>query len=423
MKASPSLLSKTRLFISIEQARLALLLFGILFSISLFLEYQSYRELTEFDTYTSRAWVENQYRKNDQWVLKLQSEEGFTFYTTSKEDLRDLSGYRVQVKLFINKLSFPSYLKGFYAPTFIMSRESSKQKRYLLMDKLKDIHSGDNAFLFQALFFAGPLHGAFREKLSAWGINHLLAISGFHLGVLGLVLFFLFSIVYKPVQDRFFPYRNAHRDISVMVMGILFFYLYFLDFVPSLLRAFAMTLFGYLLHDRGVKIVSFSSLLIVVSFLIAIWPKLLFTLGFWFSVAGVFYILLFLHHMQELKAWQSFILLHLWVYLAMLPIVHLFFGTFSLYQLLSPLLTMLFILFYPLELLLHLLGEGAMLDPLLESLFSIKMRVKELLLPLWSLFLYLILSLFAIFHRLFFLSILFFNLGLLGYFLYRIAEL
>lgn len=422
MKASLSLLSKTRIFTSWQQTGLTLGLLLFIFSISLLLEYRAYKKVTEFNDYTSTVWVEKQYKKSSHWVLKLQSTEGFSFYTTSREDLRPLSGYFLKVKLFTEGLDFVSYLQGFYSPVLFLSRDQLRQERYILMDKLEEVHYNSNASLFKALFFAGPLDKPLRNQLSALGINHLLAISGFHLGVLGFILFFIFKGAYRPVQERFFPYRNSYRDISVLVLAVLFAYLYFLDFVPSLLRAFAMSLFAFILYDRGMKILSFSSLFMVVIFLISLWPKLLFVLGFWLSVAGVFYIFLFLHHMKELRAWQSFVLLHLWVYAAMLPIVHVFFGTFSLYQLYSPLLTMLFIVFYPVELFLHLITQGTVLDPLIDYLMDIPITTVEILLPLWTLFVYLFLSVLAIFNKLFFYLILLFNLSLLGYFLYRITE-
>ena len=127
-------------------------------------------------------------------------------------------------------------------------------------------HHDSSSSLFKALFFAGPLDKPLRNQLSALGINHLLAISGFHLGVLGFILFFIVSSLYRPIQGRFFPYRNAHRDVSVLVLVVLFAYLYFLDFVPSLLRAFAMSVFAYILYDRGMKILSFSILSDLVMF-------------------------------------------------------------------------------------------------------------------------------------------------------------
>jgi len=421
MRASPSLLSKTRLFVSYKQGIAVFLFLCLLFSLSLFQQYQQFKKLTRFNDYVTRVWVEKQYVKNDKWVLKLQSADGFSFYTTSKDDLRPLHGYDVEIRMFTGRLSFFSFLKGFYVPSKILSRYEDKQKRYLLMDELSQVHQNPTASLFDALFLAGPIDKFTRDKLSAWGINHLLAISGFHLGVLSGILFFVFRIIYRPLQARYFPYRHGNRDIAIAVFTLLLVYLCFLNFVPSLLRAFAMSAFAYILYDRGVKILSFSSLFLVVFFLIALWPKLLFALGFWFSVAGVFYIFLFLHHMKELRLWQSFILLHIWVYIAMLPLVHYFYGTFSLYQLTSPLLTMLFILFYPMELFLHLIGEGDRLDFALEGLLSLDIRVVEIFLNIWILSFYIILSFMAVFSKRFFYLLGLFCTGLLGYFLYGIA--
>ena len=421
MKASHSLLSRTTLFSNYRQGVFFLGFLCLLFTLSVLNQYQLYQKITQFDDYITRAWVENQYVKNDKWVLKLQSEDGFSFYTTSKDDLIPLSGYGVEVKIFTGKLSFFSFLKGFYVPSKILAKLEDKQERYILMEELSHMHQNSTAPLFKALFFAGPIDKLTRDKLSAWGINHLLAISGFHLGVLSGILYFVLRLIYRPFQSRYFPYRHGNRDIAIVVFFLLLVYLYFLNIVPSLLRAFAMSVFAYVLYDRGVKVLSFSSLGMVVCFLIAMWPKLLFALGFWFSVAGVFYIFLFLYHMKDLKLWQSFLLLHIWVYMAMLPLVHYFYGTFSLYQLTSPVLTMLFILFYPTELFLHLIGEGNILDFGLEWLLNLEIHVVQIFVNIWMLILYIILSVLAIFDKRLFYLLGFFCIGLLGYFLYGIA--
>lgn len=106
----------------------------------------------------------------------------------------------------------------------------------------------------------------------------------------------------------------------------------------------------------------------------------------------------------------------------MLPFVHYFYGAFSLHQLLSPLLTMLFILFYPLELFLHLIGQGTRLDFVLHYLLGLEITVIELLLPFWLFLLYLCLSLAAIFSRFIFALLGLFCFILLAYFFYRVTE-
>ena len=55
----------------------------------------------------------------------------------------------------------------------------------------------------------------------------------------------------------------------------------------------------------------------------------------------------------------------------MLPAALALFGTFSSLHPLSVLWTMLFIVFYPLALALHLLGAGGMLDPLMNGLLHL----------------------------------------------------
>ena len=182
-----------------------------------------------------------------------------------------------------------------------------------------------------------------------------------------------------------------------------------------------MTLFAFFLYDRGIKILSFNSLFLVVGALLALWPTLLFSLGFWFSVSGVFYIFLFLHHFKGLKVWQSFILMHLWVYVAMLPVVHYFFGAFSLHQLFSPVLTMGFIVFYPMSLLLHLVGEGALLDGLLRFFLGVEISVIDVRINLYLFIFSVFLSLLAIFQKRIFYGLLFFDLMFLGYLLYGVA--
>ncbi len=422
MKASLNRLSKPELFTSFYQQALVLGLLVLTFLISLYSEYRQYQHICKYDDYVTEVWVNKQYKKKDYWVFELKSVEGFHFYTSSKEDVKPLHGQYLKVKMFIDDLDFLSYLRGFYAPSYLMAKLPYHQQRFEFIGELKTLHSSKIASIYGALFFADTVPLDQRGQLSAWGVNHLLAISGFHLGVLSLVLFFILKLLYIPVQSKYFPYRNSRRDIALCVMGLLFWYVWFLDFTPSLLRAFSMSLFAYLLYDRGVKLVSFSSLFLVVAALIALWPKLMFSLGFWFSVAGVFYILLFLYYTKGLRAWQSFILVHGWVYVAMIPIVHYFFGSFSVYQLFSPFLTMLFILFYPLALLSHIIGFSDLLDPVLEYLLGFDILVAEYYTPRYFFFGYILTSLLAVHKRIFFFLTLLFSMMLLIYFLYGIAQ-
>lgn len=272
----------------------------------------------------------------------------------------------------------------------------------------------DISSLYSALFLAINVNEQIRQLCSNFGISHLVAISGFHLGVISFVLYFLISLLYSPIHQKYFPYRNKRFDLLIVISIILFSYLLFVDLVPSLLRSFVMFIFGLFLLRNNIKILSFETLLIIVLIIIALFPKLLFSISLWFSVAGVFYIYLFLHYFKNLNKYFQFILFNFWIYFAMNPIVHYFFGTTSLEQLYSPIITLIFTLFYPLAAALHILNIGNLLDSLLELLLSYEVQTKEVFTPLWLFISYIIISLFSIFSKKAFvvLNILFLLFGL-----------
>jgi competence protein ComEC len=83
----------------------------------------------------------------------------------------------------------------------------------------------------------------------------------------------------------------------------------------------------------------------------------------------------------------------------MLPVVHTFFGVTSLYQLFSPLLSLLFIPFYPFVMILHLLGLGSLLDTGLLALFTLPKSSSESLIPIWAILGYIGLSVGAIWSK------------------------
>jgi competence protein ComEC len=63
--------------------------------------------------------------------------------------------------------------------------------------------------------------------------------------------------------------------------------------------------------------------------------------------------------------------MHVWVYMMMLPVSLSLFETFDVVHLLSIGWTMLFMLFYPVALGLHLIGEGGLLESAVISLLGL----------------------------------------------------
>ena len=373
-------------------------------SISLSIEYAYYVKLTRFDDAVIGVTVLKHYAKEREGtkydVLQLQSDEGAKFYITSKAPLKNLAGYRSRVWVKTASIGFLDYIRGFATKGQIIALEREKGQRYRLGDGLKVLHTDAAAAqLYGALFLALPLTANLQERFSCLGVSHLLAISGFHLGVLSIVLFSLFRRPYQYLQQRWFPYRHRNRDLFVVVALVLGSYLLFLGDVASLLRAYAMLIVGYVLHDRGMKIVSMQTLFITLILLLSIWPRLLFSIGFWLSISGVYFIFLYLRHFGGEPKYVAFTAVPVWVYLMMTPVSLVLFGNYSLYHPLSVVWSILFTFFYPLALLLHLLGFGAGLDAALAFFLAGELNSTRFFLPLYWLIPYALLALGASYSR------------------------
>ncbi|ANH41634.1 competence protein [Helicobacter pylori] len=355
---------------------------SLLLSLNLYLEYLNYQKL-DFSKPTSlNAQILLQYSKTkDQktyFVLKLQS-KGMFFYTTIREPLKNLQYRHAQFFGRIKPCPFLESLKSCFFQTYSFSLTRKQDFKSHLRHFIDSAHSNALAGnLYRALFIGDSLNKDLRDRANALGVNHLLAISGFHLGILSMSVYFLFSLFYTPLQKRYFPYRNAFYDIGVLVWVFLLGYLLLLDFLPSFFRAFLMGLLGFLACFFGVRILSFKLLILACCIAIALLPKLLFSVGFLLSVCGVWYIFLFLKHTQAFFKTSSFLMrsfqaisLSALVFLNMLIIVHAFFPMFSPYQLFSIPLGLMFIVFFPLSLFLHAVGLGSLLDRILNMPLAI----------------------------------------------------
>ncbi|WQW43931.1 ComEC/Rec2 family competence protein [Helicobacter pylori] len=397
---------------------------SLLLAINLYLEYLNYQKL-DFSKPTSlNAQILLQYPKTkDQktyFVLKLQS-KNMIFYTTIKEPLKNLQYRHAQFFGRIKSCSFLESLKSCFFQTYSFSltrKHNFKSHWHHFIDSAHSSALVGN--LYRALFIGDSLNKDLRDRANALGINHLLAISGFHLGILSASVYFLFSLFYTPLQKRYFPYRNAFYDIGVLVWVFLLGYLLLLDFLPSFFRAFLMGLLGFLACFFGVRLLSFKLLVLACCIAIALLPKLLFSVGFLLSVCGVWYIFLFLKHTQIFFKTSSFLVrsfqaisLSVLVFLNMLIVAHAFFPMFSPYQLFSIPLGLIFIVFFPLSLFLHAVGLGSLLDHILSMPLTIPtISVPS---PLWLLGVHLFLT---ILSARFFKVYLSMNVLSAGFFLY-----
>jgi len=385
------------------------LLAFVIFSLSISLEFYNYKELTKFDSQLVNATVLKQYTKTKltktgktktYQVLKLKSDQGFTFYSTASKNLKDIKFRTIKLEAWAGKISFYEYMHGFYCFSKILEVYEDDSYKTALNTFIDAQHkTQDISLVYQALFTAKQIPYKLQKIFSQLGISHLIAISGFHLGVLSTLLFFLIKYPYKFLQNKYFPYRSYKLDSFFAIAMVLFSYLLFLDSPPSLLRAFVMLLIGFILYDREIEILSMQTLVLTIIIVLSLFPRLYFSLGFWLSVSGVFYIFLFLIHFKDRsKIWQ-FLVLPFWVYLLMLPLSLTIFSNFSLYHPLSIIWTSLFSIFYPLAMILHAIGFGGLLDFILRWLIDLDTNATLVSLDIGFLLIHIALSFGSIFKK------------------------
>lgn len=379
---------------------------SILF-INLSYRYYSFLKFKSNKYYEDSGRVELQYKKFSQkrdreyTILKIRSDRGFIYYITSWDELKDIKNRAVSVGIITDKISFKGYLSSFFARSFKLSLKPSKPDlRDRLLFYVDSIHPNQSAKeIFGALFLADSISKRLRDQITKWGIAHLFALSGFHLALLGGVLFFILYYPYLWLQKRYFRYRNRNFDLFLVTSLILFFYLLLTHSPPSLLRSFAMFFVGGVLYFWHIKVFSFEFLGWLLLLILALFPQLFFSIGFWLSFGGVFYIYLFLRYFKDMNRFAMLFWLNIYLFVAMAPFAHLFFGIYSPYALLSPLISILFAVFYIIEIGLHFIGFGGVLDRYVEMFIYlpkefIDFRISPLLFGVYA-----VVSLGAVFNR------------------------
>lgn len=217
----------------------AFLAFIFIFLLSLSYEYYSYKKFFAQESVTLTCKPLNQYEKHsfrDFYMLKLDCGE-VNIYTAKSLKIGDVMEKNVRAEFDLSRLDFLGYLKGFYAKNRDFTTTDDKSFKAKLNAFISAEHENkDVATLYKALYTNAPQDLELRQKLSTLGLSHTMSISGFHLGLISGVLFFLFGWLYRPFHERFFPYRHANRDLFVIVM---FFYLLMCGFWSLSLHLFA----------------------------------------------------------------------------------------------------------------------------------------------------------------------------------------
>ena len=399
------MLEKPKLFATLKQFWLSMLFLFSLLLVRLFYLYGDYNEFklkpffyTDVDVIQAyEKWKDN----NFYTIMKLYSPVlDITFFSRTKIRVDELRPH-LRVKLFPHDdMEFKSYL----GTSFINSNVNEIYKVNSFKSKvlnwiIQQHKSSMISNFYNAIYFAQPLEKRLRQQVSILGVSHLIALSGFHLAILSTMLFFLLRPLYRFFQQRYFPYRFDLIDIGFVVLILLAWYLWFVGSPASLLRSYAMMLLGWFFLLLGVELITLSFLATITMLLLVLFPKFLLSLAFWFSITGVLYIFLLLHYFKEFNRYVMTVIISFGIFTLMLPLVHTVFSITSPLQLLSPFLSLLFTLFYPISMGLHLLGIGDIFDNLLQGLFSLDSNTLDVVISSWLGVVYILLSILSFYFK------------------------
>ncbi|MDN5069245.1 ComEC/Rec2 family competence protein [Aliarcobacter butzleri] len=390
------------MFIKIIKSKQIVTIFILFFAllINILLEYGKYLEFIDEEVFETKVEVLNIYEKDDKDILKLKS-SNFEFFTNMPKNEEIKRFDLLNILIVSRNINFIDYLKGFYTKTIYFDELQKEQTfKDKIIKNIENNHKDEKIIeLFNALFLAVPISKELRDVITAYGIAHVVALSGFHLVVLSFVIYWLLYFPYKFFQDRYFPYRNRKLDILLITIIILFYYLILTDIVPSLLRAFVMFCLGIYLLRSNIKILSYMTLFYTFLIVIAFYPKYIFSIGFWFSIFAVFYIYLFIQYFKNYNKWLLFIFFNIWMFLIFNPIVHYYFPQTSYEQFYSIPITIFFNFFYPAEIFAHIFGFSDYFDEYLKIFIEHKIFVYEVFTPLYFYILYLFVSFLSIWSK------------------------
>ncbi|MGJ0360532.1 ComEC/Rec2 family competence protein [Aliarcobacter cryaerophilus] len=370
------------------------------FMINILFNYLSYKELKKEYIFETKAEVLNIYPKEKFDVIKLKG-DGFEFFASFSKDENIKKLDFLNVVFDTRNITFYTYLKGFF--TKILYFERGEKNNSVKEKIIKNIEENHDDFmireLFNALFLAIPISSQLRDIITAYGIAHVVALSGFHIVVLSFVIYWILYFPYSFLQNRYFPYRNRRFDILLITMAILFYYLLLTDIVPSLLRAFVLFSLGLYLLRSNIKVISYLTLFYTFLIVIALFPQYIFNIGFWFSIFAVFYIYLFIQYFKNRNKILLYIFFNIWMFLIFNPIVHFFFAQTAIEQFYSIPITIFFTIFYPLEIVAHIFNISSYFDDYLKIFLENKIYVYEVFTPLYFFIPYILFSFFSIWSK------------------------
>ena len=151
---------------------------------------------------------------------------------------------------------------------------------------------GDDGAVLRALILGegGAVPRAIGELYTRTGVNHILSISGFHVGV---IAFFMFHLLFRVARCSQFLllHANLRRSVLVFTVPVLLFYLFLSGAAPATIRSVIMIIafIAALLLERETDLIN--SLMLAALCILAVSPAALFDISFQLSFIAIWGIL------------------------------------------------------------------------------------------------------------------------------------
>jgi len=209
---------------------------------------------------------------------------------------------------------------------------SANRLRYALKSRLEStLPEGELRGVILALLIGdrSQIEESQWQVLTATGTNHLVAISGLHIGLVAGAAFFIFRFLFRRSR-KFLLYLPAHKAAAFAALCAAFFYAMLAGFAIPTQRALIMTavvMLGMLINRRFAytKILSAALLLVIL-----LDPFSVLSTGFWLSFLAVGAILYTMQSRISPKGlWWHWGRVQWVVFLALIPVLLFAFQTFS----------------------------------------------------------------------------------------------
>ena len=197
--------------------------------------------------------------------------------------------------------------------SFFLVRKDSSYRQTVLQDLLSQIYLVSPNLLKPGLVFAlitgdkSLISNINRRQVLSWGVGHLFAISGLHIGIIYFVFFyFVKGVLFIAVRSFHYIFSyplNGHRKkvgesnkaVPVISLVLLALYIWMIGAPPSAVRAFMAVSIWIFLSYGGIKFNRISALLVVAFAMVVFDPFIMLNIGWQLSFGAILGIIAFIN--------------------------------------------------------------------------------------------------------------------------------